>query len=114
VQKYKKLRTAYHKQALLHLAGQTSLRWHPVRHRVKLCCIPARLFLFYIHSAWPCFMSAASCRALPNINGDCMYSCPMSSKTSCLLRPGIVVLTCRVTKLDLFAVTKHLAWFVQR
>ncbi|CAN6359904.1 unnamed protein product [Urochloa humidicola] len=26
VQKYKKLRTAYHKQALLHLAGQTSLR----------------------------------------------------------------------------------------
>jgi ESCRT-I complex subunit VPS37 len=25
VQKYKKLRTAYHKQALLHLAGQTSL-----------------------------------------------------------------------------------------
>lgn len=29
VQKYKKLRTAYHKQALLHLAGQTSLRWCP-------------------------------------------------------------------------------------
>jgi hypothetical protein len=28
VQKYKKLRTAYHKQALLHLAGQTSLRWY--------------------------------------------------------------------------------------
>ena len=27
VQKYKKLRMAYHKQALLHLAGQTSLRW---------------------------------------------------------------------------------------
>jgi ESCRT-I complex subunit VPS37 len=26
VQKYKKLRTAYHKQALLHLAGQTSFR----------------------------------------------------------------------------------------
>uniref|UniRef100_A0A0A9DSP4 VPS37 C-terminal domain-containing protein n=1 Tax=Arundo donax TaxID=35708 RepID=A0A0A9DSP4_ARUDO len=26
VQKYKKLRTAYHKQALLRLAGQTSLR----------------------------------------------------------------------------------------
>ena len=26
VQKYKKLRTTYHKQALLHLAGQTSLR----------------------------------------------------------------------------------------
>ncbi|KAF8776350.1 hypothetical protein HU200_003578 [Digitaria exilis] len=26
VQKYKRLRTAYHKQALLHLAGQTSLR----------------------------------------------------------------------------------------
>ncbi|XP_034577178.1 vacuolar protein-sorting-associated protein 37 homolog 1 isoform X2 [Setaria viridis] len=26
VQKYKKIRTAYHKQALLHLAGQTSLR----------------------------------------------------------------------------------------
>ena len=25
VQKYKKLRMAYHKQALLHLAGQTSL-----------------------------------------------------------------------------------------
>ncbi|KAK3150696.1 hypothetical protein QOZ80_3AG0236510 [Eleusine coracana subsp. coracana] len=25
VQKYKKIRTAYHKQALLHLAGKTSL-----------------------------------------------------------------------------------------
>ena len=29
VQKYKKLRAAYHKQALLHLAGKTSLRWNP-------------------------------------------------------------------------------------
>ena len=31
------LRTSYHKQALLHLAGQTSLRWYPARHCCQLC-----------------------------------------------------------------------------
>jgi hypothetical protein len=28
VQKYKKLRAAHHKCALLHLSGKTSLRWY--------------------------------------------------------------------------------------
>lgn len=41
----------------------------------QLCCIPAHSILV-IRSAWPCFLSAAYCRAFDQTwNGVCMYSC---------------------------------------
>ena len=84
----------------------------PARHHSALfglasCQLSTLLYscspVLVLHSAWPCFMSAASYRSVKHQwrTGDCMYSY-MSCKTSCLLCPGIVVFTCGVTKLDLF------------
>ena len=74
VQKYKKLRTTYHKQALLHLAGQTSLRWHPsVVSLARQMIVATSLYtcspILFLHCAWPCFwVQRACCKAWPNIN----------------------------------------------
>ena len=101
LEKYKKLRTAYHKQALLHLAGQTSLRWYPAWHRVQLCCIPARLFLFYTLLGPVLWVQLLI--GLSNISGELEIACIVT----CLAkRLAYSVLVFTVTKLVLFVVIK--------
>ena len=77
VQKYKKLRTAYHKQALLHLAGQTSLRWCRVGETI------GANFVVYLlaHSCSTVYTLVGPVLYVQLIvgldqtsDGDCMYS----------------------------------------
>ena len=99
VQKYKKLRTTYHKQALLHLAGQTSLCW--IRPW-SVCQTDDRgnFVVYLLAHSFPTL-----CLAL-FLSAACVGFAKHQTETACIVMFETFYLGCRGTRLDLYEVIK--------